>query len=529
MDAKVGGWVVTPRIGKPVEIDGLWYNALDAKRRPQEPFTRGNEIGGDEAMKQTERYDGIVIGAGQAGAPLSRALAQAGWKTALVEREHVGGTCINEGCTPTKTMVASARVAYVARRAAGYGIHTGPVTVDMARVRERKRNIVQSRRSGSQRRLETTEGLDLLMGEARFTGPHSVEVQLNVDNKHPGGEIRHLAADSIFINTGARPRRPSLPGLDRVPVLDSTSIMELDLVPEHLLVLGGGYVGLEFGQMFRRFGSQVTIVQRRGQLLTREDPDVAEEVANILREDGIEVLLDTHALGVEQAAEGAAEGGIQLTVRTPEGERTLSGSHLLAAAGRVPDTEHLNLAATARRPGRGVQTDARGFIQVNERLETGAPGVYALGDVKGGPAFTHISYDDFRIIRTNLLEDGDATTTGRLVPYTVFIDPQLGRVGLSEREARAQGRNVRVAKLPMNYVARALEVDEPRGFMKAIVDADSGQILGAAVLGIEGGEVMAILQMAMMGHVPYTAIRDAVLAHPTLAEALNNLFMTLDG
>jgi pyruvate/2-oxoglutarate dehydrogenase complex dihydrolipoamide dehydrogenase (E3) component len=529
MDTKVGGGVVTPRIGKPVEINGLWYNALDAKRRPQEPFTRGNEIGGDEAMKQTERYDGIVIGAGQAGVPLSRALAQAGWKTALVEREHVGGTCINEGCTPTKTMVASARVAYVARRAAGYGIHTGPVTVDMARVRERKRNIVQSRRSGSQRRLETTEGLDLLMGEARFTGPHSVEVQLNVDNKHPGGEIRHLAADSIFINTGARPRRPSLPGLDRVPVLDSTSIMELDLVPEHLLVLGGGYVGLEFGQMFRRFGSQVTIVQRRGQLLTREDPDVAEEVANILREDGIEVLLDTHALGVEQAAEGAAEGGIQLTVRTPEGERTLSGSHLLAAAGRVPDTEHLNLAATARRPGRGVQTDARGFIQVNERLETGAPGVYALGDVKGGPAFTHISYDDFRIIRTNLLEDGDATTTGRLVPYTVFIDPQLGRVGLSEREARAQGRNVRVAKLPMNYVARALEVDEPRGFMKAIVDADSGQILGAAVLGIEGGEVMAILQMAMMGHVPYTAIRDAVLAHPTLAEALNNLFMTLDG
>ena len=478
-------------------------------------------------MKQTERYDGIVIGAGQAGVPLSRALAQAGWKTALVEREHVGGTCINEGCAPTKTMVASARVAYVARRAADYGVHTGPVTVDMARVRERKRNIVQSWRSGSRRRLESTEGLDLLMGAARFTGPHSVEVQLN------SGETRHLAADSIFINTGARPRRPSLPGVDRVPILDSTSIMELDLLPEHLLVLGGGYVGLEFGQMFRRFGSQVTIVQRRGQLLTREDPDVAEKVANILREDGIEVLLDTHAQGVEQAADGAAEGaakgGVQLTVRTPEGERTLSGSHLLAAAGRVPDTEHLNLAAAARRPGRGVQTDARGFIQVNERLETGVSGVYALGDVKGGPAFTHISYDDFRIIRTNLLEGGDATTTGRLVPYTVFIDPQLGRVGLSEREARAQGHDVRVAKLPMNYVARALEVDEPRGFMKAIVDADSGQILGAAVLGIEGGEIMAVLQVAMMGRLPYTAIRDAAFAHPTLAESLNNLFMTLDG
>jgi pyruvate/2-oxoglutarate dehydrogenase complex dihydrolipoamide dehydrogenase (E3) component len=468
-------------------------------------------------MKQAERYDGIVIGAGQAGVPLSRALAQAGWKTALVEREHVGGTCINEGCTPTKTMVAGARVAYVARRAADYGIHTGPVTVDMARVRERKRDIVQSWRSGSRRRLETTEGLDLLMGEARFTGPHSVEVQLN------SGETRHLAADSIFINTGARPRQPSLPGLDRVPYLNSTSIMELDLVPEHLLVLGGGYVGLEFGQMFRRFGSQVTIVQRRGQLLTREDPDVAEEVANILREEGIEVLLDTHAQGVEQAAEGAAEGGIRLIVRTPDGERTLSGSHLLVAAGRVPDTDDLNLAAA------GVQTDARGFIQVNERLETGVPGVYALGDVKGGPAFTHISYDDFRITRTNLLEGGDATTTGRLVPYTVFIDPQLGRVGLSEREARAQGHDVRVARLPMNYVARALEVDEPRGFMKAVVDADSGQILGAAVLGIEGGEIMAVLQVAMMGRLPYTAIRDAAFAHPTLAESLNNLFMTLDG
>jgi pyruvate/2-oxoglutarate dehydrogenase complex dihydrolipoamide dehydrogenase (E3) component len=246
-------------------------------------------------------------------------------------------------------------------------------------------------------------------------------------------------------------------------------------------MLGGGYVALEFGQMFRRFGSQVTIVQRRGQLLTREDPDVAEEVANILREDGIEVLLDTHAQGIEQAADGAAKGGIHLTVRTPDGERTLSGSHLLSAAGRVPDTDDLNPAAA------GVQTDARGFIPVNERLETVVPGVYALGDVKGGPAFTHVSYDDFRIIRTNLLEGGDATTTGRLVPYTVFIDPQLGRVGLSEREARAQGRNVRVAKLPMNYVARASEVDEPRGFMKAIVDADSGQILGAAVLGIEGG------------------------------------------
>jgi pyruvate/2-oxoglutarate dehydrogenase complex dihydrolipoamide dehydrogenase (E3) component len=463
-------------------------------------------------VNKAERYDAIVIGAGQAGVPLSRALAQAGWRTALVEREHVGGTCINEGCTPTKAMVASGRVAYLARRAADYGIHTGPVTVDMAKVRERKRNIVEQWRSGSERQIEVTEGLDLLMGEARFSGPHAVEVRLN------DGETRHLSADKIFINAGARPRKPALPGLDDVTYLDSTSIMELDEVPEHLIVLGGGYVGLEFGQMFRRFGSRVTIVQRRGQVLTREDLDVADKVAQILREDGIELLLNTQAVGVAQAP----DGNIRLTVRTPDGENTLSGSHLLAAAGRVPNTDRLNLDAA------GIQTDERGFIPVNERLETGVPGVYALGDVKGGPAFTHISYDDFRIIRTNLLEEGDATTTGRLVPYAVFIDPQLGRVGLSEREARAQGRNIRVATLPMNYVARALEVDEPRGLMKAIVDADTGQILGAAILGIEGGEIVAVLQMAMMGQVPYTVLRDAVFAHPTLAESLNNLFMTLD-
>ncbi len=292
--------------------------------------------------------------------------------------------------------------------------------------------------------------------------------------------------------------------------------MELDQVPEHLLVVGGGYVGLEFGQMFRRFGSQVTIVQRRGQLLPREDPDVAEEIANILRQDGIELLLETHPLRVEETRP------MRLVVRTPEAERTLTGSHLLVAAGRVPNTERLNLAAA------GIQTDKRGFIPVNERLETSVPGIYALGDINGGPAFTHISYDDFRIIRTNLLEGGNATTTGRLVPYAVFIDPQLGRVGLSEREARAQGRNIRVAKLPMSYLARTLEVDETRGFMKAVVDADTGQILGAAVLGIEGGEIMTILQMAMMGQVPYTVLRDAVFAHPTLAESLNNLFMSLD-
>ncbi len=460
-----------------------------------------------------QQYDAIIIGAGQAGVPLSTAMAKAGWKTAIIERVHVGGTCINEGCTPTKTMVASARVAYLARRAADYGVNTGPVSVDMPVVRKRKRDIVDSFRNGNQRRIERTEGVDLLMGETRFIEPKVVEVRLN------NGEIRTLTAKSIFINAGDRPSKPAIEGLDSVSTLDSTSIMELDVVPEHLLILGGGYVGLEFGQMFRRFGSEVTIVQRGAHLLSREDDDVADEVAKILREDGIEVLLETSPLRASQALDGS----IQLTVRTPGGERTLSGSHLLVAAGRVPNSDWLNLEAT------GVQTDKRGNIQVNERLETNVAGIYALGDVKGGPAFTHISYDDFRIIRSNLLEHGNASIHDRLVPYTVFIDPQLGRIGLSESEAWSTGRAIRVAKMPMNYVARALEVDEPRGFMKAVVDAESGQILGCAVLGIEGGEIMAMLQVAMMGKLPYTVLRDAVFAHPTLAESLNNLFTMFDG
>ncbi|MCQ3979506.1 MAG: FAD-containing oxidoreductase [Anaerolineae bacterium] len=460
----------------------------------------------------TQKYDAIIIGAGQAGGPFSTTLAQAGWKTALVEREHIGGTCVNEGCTPTKTMAASARVAYLARRAADYGVHTGPVTVDLAKVRQRKRNIVDRFRNGSQRHIERTDGVDLLFGEARFTGPKEVEVHLN------SGERRRLAADKIFINTGAYSIRPAIEGLDSVPTLDSTSIMELGTLPEHLLVLGGGYIGLEFGQMFRRFGSQVTIVQRGPALLAREDSDVAEEVAKILREDGINVLLETNPLKVAQIVAGQ----IELTVKTPAGERILTGSHLLLATGRAPNTDRLNLEIAA------VQVDKRGFIHVNERLETNVPGIYALGDVKGGPAFTHISYDDFRIIRTNLLHGGNATTRDRLIPYTVFIDPQLGRVGLTETEARVQGRAFCVAKLPMTHVARALEVDETRGFMKAIIDAETGQILGAAILGLEGGEVMAVLQMAMMGRVPYTLIRDGVFAHPTLTESLNNLFMALD-
>jgi pyruvate/2-oxoglutarate dehydrogenase complex dihydrolipoamide dehydrogenase (E3) component len=455
----------------------------------------------------SREYDAIVIGTGQAGGPLATTLAGAGRRTAIIERSLVGGSCINYGCTPTKTMVASARVAYLARRASDYGVKTGHVFVDLGVVRERKRAMVESFRGGTERRLVDAQDVDLIRGQASFSGPHTVQVEL------AGGGSVELTAELIFINTGARAITPAIPGLERVDALDNASIMELDAVPEHLLILGGGYVGLEFGQMFRRFGSAVTIVHRNERLLNREDADVADEVAKILIEDGIELHLKAEALEVEKAADG-----VRLSLRTPAGTRTLTGSHLLVATGRVPDIVALNLGTA------GINVDERGYVAVNDRLETSAPGVYALGDVKPGPAFTHISYDDFRIVRTNLLEHGNASVRERIVPYTVFIDPQLGRVGLSETEARARGGKVRVAKMPMSYVARALEMDEPRGFMKAVVDGDNDQVLGAAVLGIEGGELMAVIEVAMMGKLPYTALREGVFAHPTLAESLNNLF-----
>lgn len=464
-------------------------------------------------MAELQRYDAVVLGAGQGGIPLARALVKAGRKTALVEREHVGGTCINEGCTPTKTMVASARVAYLARRAADYGVTTGSVGVELTRVRERKRKIVEQFRTGDQRRLEQTPGLTLLLGEARFADTKTVEVRLTA-----GGAVA-LAAETIFINTGARPSFPPLTGLETIPVLTSTSIMELETIPPHLLILGGGYVGLEFGQMFRRFGSRVTIIHDGAQLLNREDPDVADVLTKILREDGIEVVLNA----TRQRVERAADGSVQLWVRTAKsGDRqALTGSHLLIATGRTPNTDRLNLGAA------GIHATSEGFIEVNDQLATNVPGIYALGDVTGEPAFTHISYDDYRILKTNLLDGGHVSTRGRLIPYTIYTDPQLGRVGLTETEARNLNHPIAIAKLPMNHVARALEVDEPRGLMKAVVDSTTKQILGAAVLGIEGGEIMTLFELAMLGHLPYPVLRDAIFAHPTLAESLNNLFAKL--
>jgi pyruvate/2-oxoglutarate dehydrogenase complex dihydrolipoamide dehydrogenase (E3) component len=462
-------------------------------------------------MTETRHYDAAIIGTGQGGKPLAAALAGAGYRTAIIERGDVGGSCVNEGCTPTKTMVASARVAYLARRSSDYGVETGPVSVDMEKVRQRKRDIVESFRGGGERRLQSAENLDLIMGEASFVGPRELTVDLNGD-----GDLL-LTADRIFINTGTRPSVPPIQGLEDIPFLDNRSVMELDEVPEHLLVLGGGYVGLEFGQMFRRFGSEVTIIQRGAQLLPREDEDVAESVADILRGDGVEVLLETSA-----SSAARSDGGIRLEVSTSRGERILDGSHLLVATGRVPNTDGLDLEAA------GINADKRGFVWVDERLETSVPGVWAIGDVKGGPAFTHISYDDFRVIRTNLLGGGEESIEGRPVSYTVYTDPQLGRVGLSEREAREQGRDFEVARMPMKHVARALETDENRGFMKALVDARSGRILGAAILGLEGGELMSMLHLAMLADTPYTVLRDAPFAHPTLAESFNNLFGGID-
>ena len=458
-----------------------------------------------------EHYDAIVIGTSQGGRFLPVELAKAGQRVALVERDQLGGVCVNTGCTPTKTMVASARLAYQARRGAEYGVRIGPVSVDLAAVRERKRAMVAGAWQNYASRL-AQDGLDLIEGEAHFTGPKSVGIAST------DGGTRRISAPVVVIDAGTRPRPLAITGAGDVPVLDSTSIMELDELPEHLIIVGGGYIGLEFGQMFRRFGSEVTIVQRAARLMMIEDEDVSDEVAAILRDDGITVLTSSTPVRV-----GPADGSrLRLTVRTDDGERQLEGSHLLSAVGRIPNTGALTPEAA------GIRLNDRGFIEVDEYLQTSVPGVYAMGDVKGGPAFTHLSYDDYRILHANLIGQEKASTRDRIVPYTVFIDPQLGRAGMTEREARAQGRAIRVAKLPMSAVIRAIETGETRGFLKAVVDADSGQILGCAILGSEGGEIMTMIQVAMLGKLAYTAMADAIFTHPLLAEGLNTLFAMFD-
>ncbi|KAM0701964.1 hypothetical protein Q7P35_010874 [Cladosporium inversicolor] len=475
-----------------------------------------------------EAVSAIVIGSGQAGTPLAVALANAGRSTVLVERSNLGGTCVNVGCTPTKTMIASGRVAQLAGRASEYGIFQRAVgegivpVAQMERIRERKRGIVQKWKSGSERRVAGVKGLEVIRGEARFVGEKIVRIAFPQNESFS----REIEADEIFINVGERPAASDIQGLETVDasrVLDSTSIMELDVVPERLLVLGGGYIGLEFGQLFARLKSKVTIVQRGKQLLPREDAEIAQTVQQICKEDGIEVILNATATKV--SATGADNRDILLEYRTPDGAiHEMSGSHLLIATGRTPNTDSLNLSAA------GVETTSRGHIVVSPNLQSNVPGVYALGDCHGGPAFTHVSYDDFRIIRTNLIDkSANPTSTAQRegqVPYVVYTDPQLGHIGLHEAEAREKfpDKQIKTAMMPMSYVARAVETAETRGLMKAVVDGESGAILGFTCLGIEGGESMSLVQVAMMGGLPYWKLRDAVFAHPTLAESLNNLW-----
>jgi pyruvate/2-oxoglutarate dehydrogenase complex dihydrolipoamide dehydrogenase (E3) component len=447
------------------------------------------------------KYDAIIIGSGQGGNPLSQNLADHGWSVALIEKAHLGGTCINTGCTPTKTMVASAQVAHYARNAARWGVRASGVSVDLPAIVARKDKVVHSFREGQQLRVDARKSLRLYRGQARFVGLRQLRV---------GDE--QLESERIFINTGARPDIPRLPGLETVDYLTNASIMELREVPEHLLVLGGGYIGLEFGQMFRRFGSQVTVVHNSGQILSREDTDVAAELTKALESEGIRFLLNARATGVQKN-----NGPVSLAVDGTDGPTEVAGSHLLVATGRKPSTDELDLDKA------GVETDQSGFIKVNGRLETNVPGIWALGDVKGGPAFTHISYNDFQVIYGNLVEGKRLTIDNRIVPYSVFTDPQLGGVGITEKEARRKGYKLKIGKTPMSSVARAIERDETAGLMKIVVDASNDRILGASILATEGGELVQILSTLMLAGLPYTLLKGAIYIHPTLAEGFFGL------
>ena len=447
------------------------------------------------------KYDAIVIGSGQAGVPLSFRFADIGWQVALIEKSYLGGTCINNGCTPTKTMVHRAQVAYYARNAARWGVRTSDVSADLAAIVTQKNRVVHSFRDGKQKQMMRRPNLHFYNGQARFVGVHQVLV----------GETL-LESEKIFINTGGRARAPLIPGLDKIPYLTNQNIMDLTALPEHLIVLGGGYIGLEFGQMFARFGSRVTIIQRAAQIVPREDPEVAVELQRVLEEEGLTFLLNARATRVEQEGDT-----IVVSVDRASGPSIVSGSHLLVAIGRRPNTDDLGLEKA------GIETDQFGFIKVNARLETNVPGTWALGDVKGGPAFTHISYNDFQIVDANLTQGKNLTTDNRIVPYSVFTDPQLGGVGMTEKEARAKGYQLKIGRIPMSHVARAIERDETAGLMKIIVDAATNRILGATVLATDGGELIHVLYTLMLGNLPYTLLKGAVYIHPTLAEGFFSL------
>jgi pyruvate/2-oxoglutarate dehydrogenase complex dihydrolipoamide dehydrogenase (E3) component len=459
---------------------------------------------------KSQHYDSIVIGAGQGGS-LAKHLAQAGRKTALIERRLLGGSCINWGCTPTKTMIASARIAHLVRRAADFGIQTSQLDIDLHQIRQRKRDIVFDFRGEYKKSVEPIKNLDIICGEAHFSGGKTLQVELQ------NGETQQLQAEEIIVATGACPAIPSISGLDESGYLTSESLMEIDKIPEHLIILGGGYIAVEFAQMFRRFGAQVTIIERGEQLLAKEDIDVASALAEILQDEGIDILLNCEASQISQGTKV-----LSVTADSKNGERTIKGTHLLLAAGQTPNTKSLHLEQA------GIETDKKSYIRVNDSLETNVPGIYAMGDVKGGPQFTHIAYDDTRILCGNLLDSNSQTIKDRIIPYVVFTDPQLGRVGMTEKSAREAGHKIRVAKLPLSETARALETGETKGFLKAIVDDDNDQILGGAILSAEGGEVMAVLQMAMQAKLPYTALRDGIFAHPTQVESFNNLFLKMD-
>lgn len=455
------------------------------------------------------QYDAIIIGSGQAGNPLAHNLHDQGWTVALIEKDQLGGSCINYGCTPTKTMVASARIAHYARRAAEFGVntHNGDVVVDLAKVQARKNAIVAQWRGGQEQHAAKRENLHLYRGHGRFTGPDTIEVTLN------DGGTQTLTSQHIFINTGTRPRIAAIPGLDTVDYLTNYNIMDVPEIPEHLISLGGSYLGLEFGQMFRRFGSQVSIVEKYHHLLPREDRDVAEELQRALIAEGMEFHCGGDAVAVRKAG-----SGVEVDIQYQDGSTaTISGSHLLVAIGRNPNSHDLGLEAA------GIEADKYGWIKTNERLETNVPGIWALGDVKGGPAFTHIAYDDFLVVYNNLIHKTERTINGRMVPYTLFTDPELGRVGLTETQAKQAGYKLKVGKIPMAWVARAIERDETAGLMKVVIDAETDRILGATVLGSEGGELVQTLMALMMADAPWTLFHKAIYVHPTMAEGFFTL------